>query len=338
MGAACWMLFMHYVDMYYLVVPNNLASHGFHPSIVDLLSFIGVGGIFAAVLGWRLMGAPAVPVKDPQNARIARLREFLDPAMSLLEKRLLKDVARASIDFQLIEPDDHIMVCLSGGKDSYAMLSLLLALQRRAPFSFQLTAVNLDQHQPGFEQNVIASHCDSLGVAHKMLSKDTYSIVLDKTPEGKTYCSLCSRLRRGILYNAAEELGATKIALGHHKDDLIETLLLNLFFSGQLKSMPPRLHSDDGRNIVIRPLAYCSETEIQAYSDELNFPILPCNLCGSQDNLQRKKMKKMVHELEEQHPGIRASLFAAMGNLRLSHLLDAELAAQARVNHPLTDV
>ena len=250
--------------------------------------------------------------------------------MSLLEKRLLKDVARASVDFRLIEPDDHIMVALSGGKDSYAMLSLLLGLQKRAPFGFRLTAVNLDQHQPGFDQHVIVNHCDSLGVDHKMLSKDTYSIVLDKTPEGKTYCALCSRLRRGILYNAAQEIGATKIALGHHKDDLIETLLLNMFFSGQLKSMPPRLHSDDGRNVVIRPLAYCEEEDLQTYSDEKEFPILPCNLCGSQENLQRKKMKKMVMEMEAQHPGIRASLFASMGNLRLSHLLDADLAESAR--------
>ena len=242
--------------------------------------------------------------------------------MSLREKRLLKEVARASVDFKLIEPNDTIMVALSGGKDSYAMLSLLLGLQRRAPFPFRLFAVNLDQHQPGFEQSVIAEHCEGLGVSFHPLSQDTYSIVLEKTPEGKSYCALCSRLRRGILYNAAEHFGATKIALGHHRDDLIETLLLNQFFSGQLKTMPPRLHSDDGRNIVIRPLVYCAEEALQAYSDEQQFPILPCNLCGSQDNLQRKKMKALLKNLETDHPDIRSSLFSSMGNLRLSHLLD----------------
>lgn len=245
--------------------------------------------------------------------------------MSLLEKRLLKDVARASVDFKLIEPNDHILVALSGGKDSYAMLSLLLALEKRAPFTFRMTAVNLDQRQPGFDQSIIVNHCDSIGAAHKMIAQDTYSVVLEKTPAGKTYCALCSRMRRGILYNAAVELGANKIALGHHKDDMIETLLLNLFFSGQMKTMPPRLVSDDKRNVVIRPLAYCSESQIQAYSDEKRFPILPCNLCGSQENLQRKKMKRMVETMEAEHPGIRASIFASMGNIRTSHLLDTAL-------------
>ena len=207
-----------------------------------------------------------------QNHWRSRTSKFLP--VSLREKRLLKEVARASIDFKLIEPHDTIMVALSGGKDSYAMLSLLLGLQRRAPFPFSLFAVNLDQHQPGFEQNVIAKHCATLGVDFHPLSQDTYSIVLEKTPEGKSYCALCSRLRRGILYNAAEHFGATKIALGHHRDDLIETLLLNQFFSGQLKTMPPRLHSDDGRNVVIRPLVVARRRlsrPIRTNRDSLSF-------------------------------------------------------------------
>lgn len=245
--------------------------------------------------------------------------------MERLERRLMSRVARASQDFNLIEPGDKIMVCLSGGKDSYTMLHLLRKIQARVPFEFELIAVNLDQNQPGFPQQVLIDYLEGEKVPYKMLREDTYSIVLEKTPVGKAFCSMCSRLRRGILYNAAVELGCTKIALGHHRDDSIETLMLNLFYSGQIKAMPPRLTSDDGRNTVIRPLIYCAEDDIRTFSEHMEFPILPCNLCGSQPNLKRAKVKALLTELNNENPNIRGNVFAALSNVRPTHLLDSTL-------------
>jgi tRNA 2-thiocytidine biosynthesis protein TtcA len=237
-------------------------------------------------------------------------------------------MGRASSDLLLLEPNDRVMIGLSGGKDSYAMCYLLHQIQKRAPFKFSLIAVNLDQGQPGFKQDVIADWCASHNFEHEMMHQDTYSVVLDKIPEGKTYCSLCSRLRRGFLYDAASSLGANKIALGHHRDDLIETLLLNIFYSGQIKSMAPRLVSDDKRNIVIRPLAYCDENDLAAFAAEQEFPILPCDLCGSQENLQRKQIKRMIAELNTKNHNIKGNLFAALSNIRPSHLLDPTLQSK----------
>jgi tRNA 2-thiocytidine biosynthesis protein TtcA len=248
--------------------------------------------------------------------------------MTRLEKRLLSQVGRASRDFLLLEPNDRVMVGLSGGKDSYAMCHLLHQIQKRAPFKFSLIAVNLDQGQPGFKQEVISDWCEERGYQHKMLSQDTYSVVLKKVPEGKTYCSLCSRMRRGALYKAAGELDATKIALGHHRDDLIETLLLNIFYSGQIKSMAPRLRSDDRQNIIIRPLTYCDEGELTAFSAEQAFPILPCDLCGSQENLKRKQIKRMVAKLHSENDNIKGNLFASLSNIRPTHLLDPSLRSR----------
>lgn len=245
--------------------------------------------------------------------------------MTRLEKRLLAAVAKASVDYRLLEPGDRVMVAVSGGKDSHAMLYLLRELSRRAPFEFSLIAVNLDQGQPGFPKNVLPDYFAREGYAYRIVEKDTYSIVKEKIPEGKTYCSLCSRLRRGILYNLAQELGATKIALGHHRDDVIETLLLNVFYSGQMKAMPPRLRSDDGRNVVIRPLVYVSEVELREFAAERAFPIIPCDLCGSQDNLQRKRMKELLDKLQAENDAVRSNVFAALSNLRPSHLLDLEV-------------
>jgi len=217
------------------------------------------------------------------------------------------------------------MVCLSGGKDSYAMLDLLMHLQRVAPIDFTLVAVNLDQKQPGFPENVLPEYLESKQISYKVVEEDTFSIVTDKIPEGSSTCGLCSRLRRGILYKTADQLGATKIALGHHADDLLETLLLNLFYGGTLKTMPPKLHADNGRNIVIRPLIHCREKDLIQFSAEQNYPIIPCNLCGSQPNLQRQAMKKMISEWEEKDPNRIASMLTAMGNVTPSHLLDKDL-------------
>jgi tRNA 2-thiocytidine biosynthesis protein TtcA len=225
----------------------------------------------------------------------------------------------------MIVDGDRVMVCLSGGKDSYAMLSLLLALQRAAPVSFELVAVNLDQKQPGFPAHVLPDYLSALGVPFHILEQDTYSVVKRVIPEGKTTCGLCSRLRRGALYTFAAENGFTKIALGHHLDDIIETLFLNLFFGGTLKAMPPKLKSDDGRNVVIRPLAYCRERELARYATAKDFPIIPCNLCGSQENLQRKEIKAMLAEWERAHPRRIESIAAALGNIAPSQLMDAGL-------------
>src|ERR1700694_2582389 len=228
--------------------------------------------------------------------------------MSILQERLLRDVDRAIADFQLIEPGDRVLVGISGGKDSFTLLHLLQHLQRSAPIEFSLIACNLDQGHPGFPAGELESYLRRTGAEVAMLKQDTFSIVKRLVPEGQTTCSVCSRLRRGILYNAAQQLGCTKIALGHHRDDLIESLLMSMLFTGKLRSMPPRLRSDDGRNVVIRPLCYASEKDIAAYAGEKKFPIIPCDLCGTQENLQRKRVKRLLADLETEHPGVRASL------------------------------
>jgi len=242
-----------------------------------------------------------------------------------LEKRLKRDTGRAVVNFNLIEPDDHIMVCLSGGKDSYTLLDMLLHLKRVAPVNFTLVAVNLDQKQPGFPVQVLPDYLTKLKIPYQIIEEDTFSIVKDRIPEGQTTCGLCSRLRRGILYRVADELNATKIALGHHADDLLETLLLNLFNGGSIKTMPPKLHADNGRNVVIRPLIYCREAIIESYAEAKKYPIIPCNLCGSQPNLQRQNMKRLLQSWEAENPERIASMLTAIGNVKPSHLLDDSL-------------
>ena len=242
-----------------------------------------------------------------------------------LEKRLCREVGRAIVDYQMIGEGDRVMVCLSGGKDSYGLLDILLKLQARAPVRFELIAVNLDQKQPGFPADVLPTYLQSLGVPFHIENQDTYSIVKDKVPEGKTMCALCSRLRRGILYRVASEVGATKIALGHHRDDMLATLFLNMFFGGKLKGMPPKLVSDDGRHTVIRPLAYVAEKDLVRWSEVRQFPIIPCTLCGSQDNLQRQQVGLMLKEWERKHPGRLDNMLHALQNVVPSHLMDRKL-------------
>ena len=242
-----------------------------------------------------------------------------------LQKRLRRNVGKAIADFNMIEDGDRVMVCLSGGKDSYTLLDILLNLRLNAPINFEIVAVNLDQKQPGFPEHILPEYLQSIGVEYKIVEENTYGIVKEKIPEGKTTCSLCSRLRRGILYRTATELGATKIALGHHRDDMLETLFLNMFYGGKLKSMPPKLISDDGKQIVIRPLAYCKEKDIEKYSIAKQFPIIPCNLCGSQPNLQRQVVKEMLQKWDRQYPGRIETMFRAIQNITLSHLCDPKL-------------
>jgi tRNA 2-thiocytidine biosynthesis protein TtcA len=242
-----------------------------------------------------------------------------------LAKRLRRQAGEAIADFKMIEAGDRIMACLSGGKDSYAMLDILLSLRDHAPIDFQIIAVNLDQKHPGFPAHILPEYLESIGVDYKIVDQDTYSIVKRVIPEGKTMCGLCSRLRRGILYRTAKELGATKIALGHHRDDILETFFLNLFHGGRLKAMPPKLRSDDGEHIVIRPMAYCKETDIAKFAELRAFPIIPCNLCGSQENLQRQVLKQMLTEWTKKFPGRVDTMFSALQKVSPSHLLDAEL-------------
>jgi tRNA 2-thiocytidine biosynthesis protein TtcA len=241
-----------------------------------------------------------------------------------LEKKLCRLVGQAIGDFGMIEDGDKVMVCLSGGKDSYAMLDILMKLRERAPINFEIVAVNLDQKQPNFPAETLPNYLKSLGIPFHIEEQDTYSIVKRVIPEGKTTCGLCSRLRRGILYRVADELGATKIALGHHRDDILETLMLNMFYAGKLKGMPPKLRSDDGKHIVIRPLAYVPEKLLERYAVDMSFPIIPCDLCGSQPNLQRQVMKEMLRDWEKKHPGRVENLFRSMHHIVPSHLMDGE--------------
>jgi tRNA 2-thiocytidine biosynthesis protein TtcA len=242
-----------------------------------------------------------------------------------LEKRLCREVGRAIVDYNMIEEGDRVMVCLSGGKDSYGMLDILQKLQARAPISFELIVVNLDQKQPGFPADILPAYLTKLGVKFHIENQDTYSIVKRVIPEGKTMCSLCSRLRRGILYRVAGELGATKIALGHHRDDILQTLLLNMFFGAKLKGMPPKLVSDDGQHVVIRPMAYVAETDLSRWAELRQFPIIPCTLCGSQENLQRKQVGLMLKDWEKRFPGRVENMFSALQNIVPSHLMDRSL-------------
>ena len=253
-------------------------------------------------------------VERPPSATFIRLQE-----------RLRGAVGRAISDFRMIEKDDTVMVCLSGGKDSHALLSVLLALQRRAPVPFRLIVVNLDQKQPGFPADVLPAYLESLGVAYHIIEADTYSIVREKIPEGKTTCSLCSRLRRGVIYRTAKAIGANKIALGHHRDDIIETLFLNMFYGGRLKAMPPKLVTDDGYHTVIRPLAYCTEKDLATYARHMRFPIIPCDLCGSQENLKRRAIKDWLKQQDKEFPGRVDNIFLALQSVTPSHLADTTL-------------
>ncbi|MBK7614745.1 MAG: tRNA 2-thiocytidine(32) synthetase TtcA [Vitreoscilla sp.] len=270
---------------------------------------------------------PALNVAD-EAARKTKKAAF---EANKLSKRLHRQVGQAIGDFNMIEDGDKVMVCLSGGKDSYAMLDILLSLQKRAPIHFSIVAVNLDQKQPGFPDHILPAYLKGLGVDFHIETQDTYSIVKSHIPEGKTMCSLCSRLRRGILYRVARELGATKIALGHHRDDMVVTLLMNMFFGSRMKGMPPKLVSDNGEFVVIRPLAYVAETDLEKWAVHRAFPIIPCSLCGNQENLQRVLTKKMIREWDKQYPGRIENMFSAMGNITLSHMMDRQLHDFANV-------
>ena len=250
----------------------------------------------------------------PVSANLHKLRKFLEGR-----------TGKAIMEYNMIEDGDTILVCCSGGKDSYTLLAMLMALQQRAPVKFRLIAMNLDQKQPGFPADVLPAYFASLGIEHRIVEADTYTIVKDKIPEGKTTCSLCSRLRRGIIYRTAKELGANKIALGHHRDDMVHTLFLNMLFGGKMKAMPPKLVTDDKAHIVIRPLAYCSEADIAKFARGMEFPIIPCNLCGSQENLQRQKVKEMMHDWDKRYPGRTEAVFTAIQNVVPSHLGDNAL-------------
>ena len=242
-----------------------------------------------------------------------------------LKKRLESNVGKAIADYGMIEDGDTVLVCVSGGKDSHTLLSLLIALRERAPVNFRVIAMNLDQKQPGFPAEVLPDYLAKIGVDYRIVEQDTYAVVKDKIPEGKTTCSLCSRLRRGVIYRTAKELGANKIALGHHRDDIVHTLFLNLFFGGQLKAMPPKLRTDDGRHVVIRPLAYCRESDIARFARGMAYPIIPCNLCGSQDNLQRQKIREMMADWDQRYPGRTDVVFSALQKIVPSHLADQTL-------------
>jgi tRNA 2-thiocytidine biosynthesis protein TtcA len=265
---------------------------------------------------------PVTPAATTSHARDPRRAQF---EANKLKKRLRRLVGEAIGDFAMIEPGDRVMACLSGGKDSYALLDILLSLKDRAPFAFEVIAVNLDQKQPGFPADVLPRYLAALGVPFRIETQDTYSVVKRVIPEGGTMCSLCSRLRRGVLYRVAGELRATKIALGHHRDDLLATFFLNLFFGGKIKTMPPKLVSDDGRHVVIRPLAYVRERDLARYADLMAFPIIPCNLCGSQEHLQRRQVTAMLREWEKKHPGRVESIYNALAKVVPSHLMDREL-------------
>jgi len=262
----------------------------------------------------------AADTASPADAKTAGLR--IEREEHKLEKRLCREVGRAIVDFNMIEEGDKVMVCVSGGKDSYAMLDILLKLQKRAPINFELIAVNLDQKQPGFPDHILPQYLEQLGVPFHIETQDTYSIVKRVIPEGKTMCSLCSRLRRGILYRVAEELGATKIALGHHRDDMLQTFFLNMFFASRLKGMPPKLVSDTGKHVVIRPMAYVTEKDLIKWAQVRDFPIIPCTLCGSQQNLQRVQVGNMLREWDKKFPGRLENMFTSLQNVVPSHLMD----------------
>lgn len=277
-----------------------------------------------------LDGAACKPVKCTANQAltaliVSELSRKEKTEFNKLQKRLRRNAGNAIADYKMIEAGDKIMVCVSGGKDSYTMLDILASLQKSAPIDFELIAVNLDQKQPGFPEDVLPQYLENLGVPYFVLEKDTYSIVKELVPEGKTTCGLCSRLRRGSLYGFAQEIGATKIALGHHRDDIVETLFLNMFFGGALKAMPPKLLSDDKQNVVIRPLAYCKEKDIARFAQYQEYPIIPCNLCGSQENLQRVQVKKMLAQWERDYPGRTETIFTSIRNVKPSQLADTSL-------------
>ena len=264
----------------------------------------------------------------PERIQLSRRQQF---EAGKLEKRLCRLAGEAIGDYGMISPGDRVMACLSGGKDSYAMLDVLMKLRQRAPVEFEIFAVNLDQRHPGYPEHVLPDYLKSLGVPFRIEVQDTYSVVKRIVPQGETMCGLCSRLRRGVLYRVAREIGATKIALGHHRDDILETFFLNLFFGGKMKAMSPKLQSDDGKHVVIRPLAYVAESDLEAYAEIRKFPIIPCDLCGSQPTLQRKQVKKMLAEWEKRNPGRLESMFRALSDIVPSHLMDRKLFDFAEV-------